>query len=127
MGSAKANEMAKHWQAGRSKINELWNRRKPSELAIEVNDDMEINEHFSNVDRSPSPSCGKDVLNDGEKRETTTIKSEAFLQDVNIQKTKQIPLTKDPLWGQSLHFTLQNESLYLNVLVCADAEGNEKD
>jgi len=31
------------------------------------------------------------------------------------------------LWGQSLHFTLQNESLYLNVLVCADAEGNEKD
>ncbi|CAK5033463.1 unnamed protein product [Meloidogyne enterolobii] len=140
---AKANEMAKHWQAGRSKINELWNRRKPSELAIEVNDDMEINEHFTNVDRlctptreenklfkkklSPSPSCGKNVLNDGEKRETTATKSEAFLQDVNMQKTKQIPLTKDPLWGQSLHFTLQNESLYLNVLVCADAEGNEKD
>uniref|UniRef100_A0A914M0C2 PDZ domain-containing protein n=2 Tax=Meloidogyne incognita group TaxID=654580 RepID=A0A914M0C2_MELIC len=139
---AKANEMAKHWQAGRSKINELWNRRKPSELAIEVNDDMEINEHF-NVDRlgtptreenklfkkklSPSPSCGKNVLNDAEKNINTTAKSEAFLQDVNIQKTKQIPLTKDPLWGQSLHFTLQNESLYLNVLVCADAEGNEKD
>uniref|UniRef100_A0A915PGZ7 PDZ domain-containing protein n=1 Tax=Meloidogyne floridensis TaxID=298350 RepID=A0A915PGZ7_9BILA len=140
--NAKANEMAKHWQAGRSKINELWNRRKPSELAIEVNDDMEINEHF-NVDRlgtptreenklfkkklSPSPSCGKNVLNDAEKNINTTAKSEAFLQDVNIQKTKQIPLTKDPLWGQSLHFTLQNESLYLNVLVCADAEGNEKD
>nr|CAD2157543.1 unnamed protein product [Meloidogyne enterolobii] len=121
---AKANEMAKHWQAGRSKINELWNRRKPSELAIEVNDDMEINEHFTNVS---FPSCGKNVLNDAEKNINTTAKSEAFLQDVNIQKTKQIPLTKDPLWGQSLHFTLQNESLYLNVLVCADAEGNEKD
>ena len=47
--------MAKHWQAGRSKINELWNRRKPSELAIEVNDDMEINEHF-NVDRLATPT-----------------------------------------------------------------------
>ncbi|KAL7079302.1 hypothetical protein ACQ4LE_001802 [Meloidogyne hapla] len=126
---AKANEMAKHWQAGRSRINELWNRRKPSELAIEVNDDMEINENYMENLGTPkyekkrlSPSSfGKDVI-DGT---SITTKSEEFLQDVNIQKTKQIPLTKDPMWGQSLHFTLQNESLYLNVLVCADSDGDE--
>ncbi|KAF7632946.1 hypothetical protein Mgra_00007648 [Meloidogyne graminicola] len=111
---AKANEMAKHWQAGRTRINELWNRRKTSELAIEANDEIgdDLEENFEkNKGISPSPLYSKE--------------SENIFKELNMIKTKHVPITKDPLWGQSLHFILQNESFYLNVLVCS--EGKEED
>ena len=32
--------MAKHWHSGKSRINDLlWSKRKPAELAVEVNDE----------------------------------------------------------------------------------------
>uniref|UniRef100_A0A914GXY3 PDZ domain-containing protein 8 n=1 Tax=Globodera rostochiensis TaxID=31243 RepID=A0A914GXY3_GLORO len=131
---AKANEMAV--RLSKSKFNEfIWNRRKPVEMAVEAHDCAEA-EEMNGAGRterhrlekpkrkwirkkSPSSSIGLKL-----EQKMASPFSPKFDESAGSSKyTKSVQITRNPIWGQSLHFGLHKESLYLNVLLYATKNG----
>ncbi|KAL3117951.1 hypothetical protein niasHT_005194 [Heterodera trifolii] len=127
---AKANEMAV--RLSKSKLNEfIWSRRKPVEMAVEANDSNDGTEPSKNEsDHLEKPRRKWTRKNStsphfGPKIEPKMANSQESAGPTESKCTKTVQITRNPIWGQSLHFGLNKDSLYLNV--CLYATNNSQD